>query len=165
MTDPRPTGSTDRPPDPAMATILLGLGLGGFFDGIVLHQVLQWHHLLSAHVAVDTVEGLQVNTLADGLFHAATWVFTVVGVVLLYRQVRDGASIRWRGLAGGLLTGWGAFNVVEGLVNHQLLGLHHVRPGPGELLYDIGFLVVGAVFVVLGMLLLRPSAARSRSGT
>ncbi|MGZ5240675.1 MAG: DUF2243 domain-containing protein, partial [Caldimonas sp.] len=27
---------------PAAAGILFGLGLGGFFDGIVLHQILQW---------------------------------------------------------------------------------------------------------------------------
>ena len=30
------------------AGILFGLGLGGFFDGIVLHQVLQWHHMLTS---------------------------------------------------------------------------------------------------------------------
>ncbi|TIP73091.1 MAG: DUF2243 domain-containing protein, partial [Mesorhizobium sp.] len=30
---------------PTSAGILLGLGLGGFFDGIVLHQLLQWHHM------------------------------------------------------------------------------------------------------------------------
>jgi uncharacterized membrane protein len=29
---------------PTAAGIFLGLGLGGFFDGIVLHQILQWHH-------------------------------------------------------------------------------------------------------------------------
>lgn len=134
---------------------MLGLGLGGFFDGIVLHQILQWHHLLSAHVSPDSVANLQLNMLADGLFHAATWVFTVAGVALLYRQVRDGASIRWPGLAGGLLAGWGAFNVVEGLINHQLLGLHHVRLGPDELLYDIGFLIWGAVMLIAGIVLLR----------
>ncbi len=27
---------------------ILGVGLGGFVDGIVLHQVLQWHHMLSS---------------------------------------------------------------------------------------------------------------------
>lgn len=32
---------------PMAAGILLGLGLGGFFDGIVLHQILQWHHMLT----------------------------------------------------------------------------------------------------------------------
>ncbi|MCK1539441.1 DUF2243 domain-containing protein, partial [Bradyrhizobium sp. 176] len=32
---------------PISAGVLLGLGLGGFFDGIVFHQLLQWHHMLS----------------------------------------------------------------------------------------------------------------------
>jgi uncharacterized membrane protein len=27
--------------------LFLGIGLGGFVDGIVLHQILQWHHLLT----------------------------------------------------------------------------------------------------------------------
>jgi uncharacterized membrane protein len=129
--------------------------LGGFFDGIVLHQILQWHHLLSAHVPPDSVANLEVNTLADGLFHAATWVFTVIGVFLLYQHLRDGVSLRWQGLVGGLLTGWGAFNVVEGLINHQLLGIHHVRPGPDEPLYDVGFLIWGAAMVSVGVVLLR----------
>jgi Predicted membrane protein (DUF2243) len=53
------------------AGILLGVGFGGFFDGIVLHQILQWHHLLTStgdHPAT-TVAGLEDNTLADGFFH------------------------------------------------------------------------------------------------
>ncbi|HLL49293.1 MAG TPA: DUF2243 domain-containing protein, partial [Thermomicrobiales bacterium] len=54
------------------AGILLGLGLGGFFDGIVLHQLLQWHHLVSnvEFFSPTTVPGLRTNTFADGLFHA-----------------------------------------------------------------------------------------------
>jgi uncharacterized membrane protein len=36
---------------PIASGILFGLGLGGFFDGIVLHQVLQWHHMLSMLVS------------------------------------------------------------------------------------------------------------------
>jgi hypothetical protein len=56
---------------PASAGILFGLGLGGFFDGIVLHQVLQWHHMVtSAGYPPTTVENLKLNTLLDGLFHA-----------------------------------------------------------------------------------------------
>jgi len=39
-----------------------------------------------------------------------------------------------------MLAGWGGFNVVERLIDHHLLGVHHVRVGPDELLYDIGFL-------------------------
>ena len=143
---------------PAFPVVLLGLGLGGFFDGIVLHQVLQWHHMLSAHTPVDTIEGFELNTLADGLFHAAAWLVTVAGLFLLWGGLRRGAALRWSGLIGGLLIGWGTFNLVEGIANHQLLGLHHVRPGPDELIYDIGFLVWGAAMVVVGLRLWRSPA-------
>ena len=57
---------------PTAAGILFGLGLGGFFDGIVLHQILQWHHMLtSAGYPADSVANLELNTSGDGLFHAA----------------------------------------------------------------------------------------------
>lgn len=146
--------------------LLLGVGLGGFVDGIVLHQVLQWHHMLSTtgrdHLGlpaypVDTVAGLEVNTLWDGLFYVVAWVTTVAGLVVLARRVAPPRSrvVRARTLWGWVLAGWGAFDVVEGLVDHQLLGIHHVRPGPHELAYDVGFLVLGAVLWVLGSALAR----------
>ena len=52
----------------------MGAGLGGFLDGIVLHQILQWHHLLTdeGDFPMDTVQGLKDNTVADGFFHVAT---------------------------------------------------------------------------------------------
>ena len=66
---------------PTSAGVFLGLGLGGFFDGIVLHQILQWHHMAtSAGYPADSVENLKFNTLLDGLFHAATYVFVVIGL-------------------------------------------------------------------------------------
>ncbi len=67
----------------------MGLGLGGLFDGIVLHQILQWHHMVSneGRWPLTTVAGLKANTLGDGLFHAATWIFTVAGVFLLWRAL------------------------------------------------------------------------------
>ena len=53
---------------------LLGFALGGFFDGIVLHQVLQWHHMLtSAGFPPDSVENLEVNTFADAT-HDHQWI-------------------------------------------------------------------------------------------
>jgi Predicted membrane protein (DUF2243) len=41
--------------------ILLDVGLGGFADGIVLHQVLQWHHMLTSEGSypATTVAGLE----------------------------------------------------------------------------------------------------------
>jgi uncharacterized membrane protein len=138
------------------SAILLGIGLGGSFDGIVLHQILQWHHLVSTPVPPDTLSNLQLDTLADGLFHAVTWVVILVGLVLLVRSNGErNAPHGLRRFCGGLLLGWGLFNVVEGVVDHHLLDLHHVRPGPDELLYDLGFLAWGAVMLVVGLVLTR----------
>jgi len=135
--------------------VFLGVGLGGFFDGIVLHQILQWHHLVSERVTPDTVGNLQLNTLADGLFHAVTWTFTVLGALMLWAGMRRTASFDGRTFAGTLLIGWGVFNVVEGLVSHQILGVHHVRPGPDQLAYDLAFLAWGAAMLVGGALMTR----------
>jgi uncharacterized membrane protein len=141
------------------AGILLGLGLGGFFDGIVFHQLLQWHHMLSNTDRWQTtiVQGLEANTLADGLFHAATYVLTVAGVVLLWRVGRhDGLQGTAPAFAGAWLVGWGAFNVVEGIVDHHLLGLHHVRDDAGnQLAWDLAFLAWGMAMLVGGWMLMR----------
>jgi uncharacterized membrane protein len=139
--------------------ILLGMGLGGFFDGIVLHQILQWHHLVSNvdRYPMTTVAGLEANTLADGLFHAATYVFTVVGFVLLWNALRH-PEVRWSGwgYAGLLLAGWGIFNLVEGLINHQILQVHRVKQNAADpLLWDVGFLVWGAMMLLAGWWLAR----------
>jgi uncharacterized membrane protein len=104
-----------------------------------------------------TVSGLEDNTLADGLFHAFTWVIVVVGLWILWRRTNEW---RWaasgRALIGWILFGWGAFNLVEGLVNHQILGLHHVREGGGhQTAYDLGFLAFGALVLIVGWLLTR----------
>jgi uncharacterized membrane protein len=155
-----PRADKTRGTFPVSAGILFGLGLGGFFDGIVLHQLLQWHHLLtSAGHPPDTVENLKLNTLFDGLFHAATYVFVVLGLVLLWRQAhRSHLWWSWKLLAGTMLMGFGAFNLVEGLVNHQILGLHHVNetvPREQWVYWDVGFLVWGAAMLVGGWALYR----------
>jgi uncharacterized membrane protein len=142
---------------PLAPGILLGIGLGGFLDGIVLHQILQWHHMLtSAGYPPDSLRNLTINMLFDGLFHAVTWIATAVGLFLLHRAVRRGFA--WSGyrLLGGMAIGWGAFNLVEGVVDHHLLGLHHVKENAvNPLLWDLGFLALGAVLVVVGMTLSR----------
>ena len=76
------------------------MGLGAFIDGIVLHQVLQWHHLLSDTTGrpTSTVEGLATNTLADGLFHLGAWLFVIVGMALAVRDWQR-RKLRLRGWA------------------------------------------------------------------
>ena len=147
-----------RPPS-KVAGLLYGLGFGGFVDGIVLHQIFQWHHMVS-HVEeypTTTVAGLEVNTLADGFFHLATWLLVFAGSVatlVAWRQGRLAPS--WSFHFGLVIAGWGIFNVVEGLIDHQILNVHHVRDDLGApLSWDIGFLVLGALLVLGGWLLHR----------
>jgi uncharacterized membrane protein len=42
-----PASTPARPRGLLSAGVVLGVALGGFFDGVMLHQVLRWHHLLS----------------------------------------------------------------------------------------------------------------------
>jgi uncharacterized membrane protein len=145
---------------PKAPAFVLGLGLGGFIDGIVLHQILQWHHMLTGDNGgepMDTVAGLETNTLVDGLFHMATWILVAVATVLLLNAWRRGElAPPWRTHVGLLLAGWGVFNLVEGLIDHQLLGIHHVRDDLGAPLgWDLGFLAFGALLVVGGWVLAR----------
>ncbi len=152
--------TTDRTRAVFPPAVLLGVGLGGFVDGIVLHQLLRWHHLLSARPGA----GLTANLVADGVFHAATWLAVVGGLLWLWRRLsRSTGSWSWAALAGPLLIGWGAFDLVEGVVNHHLLGLHHVRAGRHQTAYDLGFLIIGALLVVAGLAIHRRAAARPRA--
>lgn len=138
------------------AGTLLGTGLGGFVDGIVLHQILQWHHMLSSRIAPVDLVALKYNMFWDGLFHAFTWVVTAVGLGLLWRAGLKG-NVPWstRTFAGSLSLGWGMFNLVEGIIDHQILGLHHVHPGAGQLAWDLGFLASGALLAAGGGALIR----------
>lgn len=145
------------------AGVLLGVGLGGFVDGIALHQILQWHHMLTdygeAPFPESTVASLEDNAFWDGLFHMSTWVFVTAGLFLLWRVVTAGYRTTWRSLVGMLLAGWGFFNLVEGIVDHHILTVHHVRDDVAEpLWWDVGFLALGVVLVVVGLALRRSDA-------
>ncbi|WP_341524563.1 DUF2243 domain-containing protein [Nostoc sp. UHCC 0302] len=138
------------------AGIVLGLGLGGFIDGILLHQLLQWHHMLSNIRPLTTSTNIDINMVWDGLFHAFDWVLTVVGIVLLWRAGgRDDVAWSSQTFVGSLLIGSGLFDVIEGIIDHQILGIHHVKPGPNQLAWDLGFLVLGALLVVVGWIMVK----------
>jgi len=91
-----------------------------------------------------TVAGLETNTLWDGVFHVSTWIAALAGVFLLASSMRAGFAGASRHLTGLILAGWGSFNLVEGTVDHHIVGIHHVRAGEGQWAYDLGFLLLGA---------------------
>lgn len=149
-------GATHRGPR-ISAGVLMGAGLGGFVDGIVFHQILQWHNMLSARIPPDDLVNAKVNMFWDGLFHAAVWVMTVIGLAILWRA-GGRRDVPWSGLTffGSLVVGWGLFNLIEGVIDHLLLGIHHVNEYVADKLpYDLAFVASGVVFLLSGWALIR----------
>ncbi|MGF7151984.1 putative membrane protein [Sphingomonas zeicaulis] len=125
-----------------LPTAVIGIGLSGFFDGILLHQILQWHHLLSL-VPGEPFRDLGTQILADGLFHILMYVITAAGLWLLWRRRSLLAVSGGRVVAGGALLGFGLWNVVDVGIFHWLLGLHRIRVNvPDPLLYDVVWLTL-----------------------
>lgn len=147
---------------PHRAGYLLGFSLGGFFDGILLHQILQWHHLLSL---VEGVGDIHRQLFFDGLFHALMYVIAIAGLILLWRGGGVAGAGRFR-LLGDLLIGFGAWHVVDALLSHWILGIHRIRlDSTNPLLWDLGWLAAfGLVPISVGVLLRRPGRPHGGGG-
>ncbi len=143
------------------AGLVLGMGFGGLADGIILHSILGWHHLICAGATTycqpTSVEQLQLENTEDGYFDLALWLVLLAGTAMIFNASRiSGGAWSGRVLLGSMLIGSGLFNFIEGLVDHQILGIHHVLPGTQhQLLFDMLYLANGALFVVCGSLLVR----------
>lgn len=121
----------------------------------------------SAGYSADSVENLRLNILLDGLFHICTYIFVVIGLVILWRSAHR-RHLYWSSkmLVGSMLMGFGLFNLVEGLINHQILGLHHVNetvPREQWIYWDMGFLAWGALMLAGGWVLSRVGKHESPS--
>jgi uncharacterized membrane protein len=134
------------------SAIVLGIGLGGFIDGIVLHQILQWHEMISAKVPPITLIAKSVNMFWDGVFHAVCLIVVLVGILLLWKlQHRNDVDRSGNLLSGGMILGWGLFNIVEGIIDHHLLKLHNVREITTNIqLWNWGFLGISVGMLLLG---------------
>jgi uncharacterized membrane protein len=148
------TGANRRPL--VSAGLLLGVGMGGFVDGIVLHQLLQLHNMLSARRPKDSIANIQVNMVWDGLFHSFTWVMTAAGIALLFRAARR-PDVPWSGrvLVGSMVAGWGLFNLVEGLFDHHLLQVDLFEHLMVLSVWDWLFLASGVVMIAAGWAIAR----------
>lgn len=143
--------------------MLLGLGLGGFLDGIVFHQILQLHSMLSARLPQDNLVNVKVSMVWDGFFHLLTWLATVIGLAVFWRAARH-PHAPWPGktMWGALLVGWGIFNTAEGMVDHHLFSIHHVVERLGLSVYDYLFVASGLLFLVAGIMLIREGGKDAR---
>jgi uncharacterized membrane protein len=138
------------------AGMLLGIGMGGFVDGIVFHQIIQAHNMLSAVLPKTTLVNAEINMFWDGLFHAFTWITTAAGIYLLWKAGAN-RNVPWSGTAllGAMLLGWGLFNFVEGIIDHYVLGIHHVIERLGLSIWDAVFVVTGPLFGAAGWWFIR----------
>ena len=138
------------------ASTVLGIGMGGFVDGIVFHQILQAHEMLSNKIPATDYIGKSVNMFWDGIFHAFCFITVIIGIVLLWKLLlRNDVTRSGKLLAAGLLFGWGIFNLVEGIADHQVLKLHNVIEYAGN--HTVGnyiFLGSSIVLAIAGWLLL-----------
>ena len=123
--------------------ILVGLGVAGFVDETVFHQLLHWHHFYDKGTP-------DAGLVSDGLFHAVSWVAIVAGLFLFadLRRRDDWLLGTWW---GGLLLGLGGFQLYDGIVQHKLLRLHQIRYGVDLTPYDIAWNVIALVLVVAGV--------------
>lgn len=145
-------------PVPLLTTaMILGIGVGGFIDGIVLHQILQWHEMLSNKIPPTDYIGKTVNMFWDGIFHAFTLIVTFIGIILLWKLLyRKDINRSGYLLSAGMLLGWGLFNIVEGLIDHHWLKLHNVREiSSNQEMWNFGFLGLSVVMVLIGIALSR----------
>ena len=131
---------------------LLGVGVAGTLDEVIFHQLLRWHHFYDRSDAA-------VALISDGLFHLVSTGALVLGGALLCRARRsdtaDGSRV-W----GSILIGAGAFNVYDGTIQHKVLRLHQVREGvPNETPYDLAFIGLSLLMLVVGLALLRRAQA------
>ncbi|MFB4169420.1 DUF2243 domain-containing protein [Virgibacillus sp. JSM 102003] len=131
-----------------IAAVILGLGLLGAVDGIVFHQLLQWHHMVLN-------PNIKLEIITDGLFTAAFSALLIWGGVKIFQDARQNKlGHSWVIFSSGIFIGGGVFNIVEGIIDHHILQVHRVRPvAENPLLYDLGFLAIGALLVIIGFLI------------
>jgi uncharacterized membrane protein len=140
-----------------LSGVLIGIGVAGFLDETVFHQLLHWHHFYDRSTPT-------AGLVSDGFFHAGSWLSIVGGLFLFADLQRRRATVRGRVWAGGLL-GWGGFQVYDGLFQHKVLGLHQIRYRVDLLPYDLAWNIAGGIGVLLGLWLLsRPPRSVSEPG-
>jgi uncharacterized membrane protein len=132
---------------------LIGIGIAGFLDEAVFHQILHWHHFYDKSTPT-------VGLVSDGLFHAFSW-FAVVGGLFWFAALRRGGGWWRRRWWAGLCFGLGGFQFYDGTIQHKLLGLHQIRYQVTIWPYDLIWDVVAVIALVIGAVLLSHARAPS----
>lgn len=134
---------------------LVGVSAAGFIDGILLHQILQWHSLLSG-LEGQPFDDLSFRMLMDGGFHLAMYAIGMTGLFMLFHQRRHiNRPGSGRLFTSALMIGFGTWHVTDALLNHWLLQLHHIREIENWLWWNLSFFVMGVVVTLAGLIVQR----------
>lgn len=148
----------------AWAVAVTGAGLGALFDGILLHQILQVHDMVSNSLPPVTALSKGVNLFWSGIFDLSVFVLILVGVAA-YRRHPVTRPVPPRFFWGAFLFGWGFFNCYDVLTFHTLFRYHDVvEVTDSPVLWNLSWLALGAVIAVIGFLALRSSRSVSSGG-
>ncbi len=158
-------GARSRRGSPLFTGILIGIGIVGFLDEAIFHQLLQWHNFYW-----NTDQHGRI--LSDGLFHVLSTLLLIWGTLRLWF-----GTIPTPGLfLAGILIGAGGFNAYDGIVQHLLLHLHLVNekvcPTPergtnsiltcrADVPYEIAWIAIGTLVLIVGLYLWRRSPDQS----
>lgn len=139
-----------------LSGLLFGIGLAGFIDEVIFHQLLHWHHFYDRST---TAAGL----VSDGLFHAFSWFATVGGLFMLadLQRLNSLWKRRWW---GGVLTGAGFFNLYDGIIHHKVMRVHQIRYVDNLLLYDLVWNALAAAVLIAGFILLKRAKPERKAG-
>jgi uncharacterized membrane protein len=134
-----------------LGPFLFGAGIIGMLDGILFHQILQWH---SVYMPTDRTHQI----VSDGLFHLFVTAFIFISGLILWRSNSDKIKYPNRFFWGGFFLGAGTFNFLEGIIDHHLLKIHHVKPGdPHQFQYDLAYDALAILIFFFGWFLYRSS--------
>lgn len=128
---------------------LFGIGLAGFIDETVFHQLLHWHHFYDKSTT-------SIGLVSDGLFHAFSW-FATISSLFLFADLRRRNGLLFLRWLGGVLLGAGLFQLYDGTIQHKLMRIHQIRYNVDILPYDLVWNVLAAGMVFAGMLLVSRS--------
>ena len=133
---------------------VFGFGFSGLIDVLLIHHILQWHHLLSGIYPMNTLIGLQTNIFADGWFSVGMVVIAGIGAGVVWRaERRTREPLAFRPIAGSAIMGLGIFDLYDAIVDHALLGLHQPLSMGGK--YNPHWVVVSLLIIGAGAYIYR----------
>lgn len=132
--------------------ILFGVGLIAFFDEVVFHQLLHWHHFYDRST-------MSIGLISDGLFHAFSW-FATIASLFMFADLRRRKALWLSRWTGGVFLGAGVFQLYDGIIQHKVMRIHEIRYNVDILPYDVTWNIAAIGMILIGLLIILKTRSR-----